>query len=71
LGIVSSTREKDLERPKSFVETATAVELRNQRGFPQAVWKSLAKNAQLFHRSHKADGGINSRNQIHFSLSSA
>ena len=35
------------------VESAAAVEIRKQRGFPQAAWK--AHNA--FHTSHSLDGG--------------
>jgi transposase len=39
--------------PKKAVESAAAVEIREQRGFPQAAWK--AQNA--FHTSHSLGGG--------------
>lgn len=39
--------------PKKAVESAAAVEIRKQRGFPQAAWK--AQNA--FHTSHSLGGG--------------
>ena len=41
---------------RSVVENATPVEIRKERGFPQGVWKSLAKNARLSHIFHNADG---------------
>src|SRR5262245_56225943 len=40
-------------RPKKAVESAAAVEIRKQRGFPQAAWK--AQNA--FHTSHSLGSG--------------
>jgi len=42
-------------RPKKAVESAAAVEIRKQRGFPQAAWK--AQNA--FHTSHSLGSGSN------------
>jgi hypothetical protein len=33
------------------------MEIRKERGFPQRLEKDLAKNAQLFHSSHRPDGG--------------
>ena len=39
--------------PKKAVESAAAVEIRKQRGFPQTAWK--AQNA--FHTSHSLGGG--------------
>jgi transposase len=41
--------------PKKAVESAAAVEIREQRGFPQAAWK--AQNA--FHTSHSLGDGSN------------
>ena len=40
-------------RPKKALESAAAVEIRKQRGFPQAAWK--AQNA--FHTSHSLGSG--------------
>ena len=40
-------------RPKKAVESAAAMEIRKQRGFPQAAWK--AQNA--FHTSHSLSSG--------------
>jgi len=33
------------------------MEIRKERGFPQRLEKDLAKNARLFHSSHRPDGG--------------
>jgi hypothetical protein len=35
------------------METDAAVEIRKERGFPPQLEKSLAKDARLFHSSHR------------------
>jgi hypothetical protein len=42
--------KKKEQRP---VETDAAVGIRKERGFPQQLEKSLAKEARLFHSSHR------------------
>jgi len=49
--------DEPLRPPKLAVESAAAVEIRKQRGFPHAAWK--AQNA--FHTSHSLGGGLTSK----------
>lgn len=51
----NAQRQPTESRPKKAVESAAAVEIRKQRGFPQAAWK--AQNA--FHTSHSLSSGSN------------
>jgi hypothetical protein len=47
-------RKKQQKRKnRGPVETDTAVGIRKERGFPQELEKSLAKDARLFHSSHR------------------
>jgi len=50
-------KEEQKERKKGLWKLPPLMEIRKERGFPQRLEKSLAKNARLFHSSHKPDGG--------------
>jgi len=41
------------ERKEGLWKLALLMEIRKERGFPQQLEKSLARNARLFHSSHR------------------
>jgi hypothetical protein len=52
-------RKKEQKRKKNQGpwKLTPLMEIRKERGFPQRLEKDLAKNARLFHSSHRPDGG--------------
>lgn len=51
----STKKEKSSkkERKEGLWKLALLMEIRKERGFPQQLEKSLARNARLFHSSHR------------------
>ena len=45
------------ERKEGLWKLTLLMGIRKERGFPQQLEKSLAKDARLFHSSHRPDGG--------------
>ncbi len=54
---LNKERKKEQKRKEGLWKLTPLMEIRQERGFPPRLEKSLANNARLFHSSHKPDGG--------------
>jgi hypothetical protein len=52
------------ERKEGLWKLTLLMEIRKERGFPQQLEKSLAKDARLFHSSHRPNNKDLSNNQL-------
>jgi len=54
---IKKEKRSKKERKGGLWKLTPRMEIRTERGFPQRLEKDLAKDARLFHSSHRPDGG--------------